>query len=126
MYLECMGNRSCFEKVIKKQFNEIVYGKVDELTFHIVSNDITGYYIIYIFLKRMHCSHVHIGILQRQTEQRDGSFDAERLASASRRLQQNYKDVQNGWFCYLFFFQFAFFCYCFLGAYSLVLVLWFL
>ncbi|GLT44047.1 hypothetical protein SLA2020_179650 [Shorea laevis] len=33
--------------------------------------------------------------VQRQSEQKDGSFDSERLASARKRLQENYKEAEN-------------------------------
>jgi len=34
--------------------------------------------------------------LQRQREQKESNFDAERLAAARKRLQANYKEADNG------------------------------
>ena len=37
-----------------------------------------------------------IGILQRQREQQQKDVDSEKLASARKRLQENYKEAENG------------------------------
>lgn len=36
------------------------------------------------------------GNLQRQREQKESNFDLEKLATASKRLQANYKEAENG------------------------------
>lgn len=61
--------------------------------------------------KQIHCEWFllslddFVGILQRQREQKD--IDSEKLASARKRLQENYKEAENGLvICFFLFLQF--------------------
>ena len=44
--------------------------------------------------------------LQRQREQKESNFDLDRLASARKRLQENYKEAENGLLCLFLFLAF--------------------
>jgi hypothetical protein len=63
-----------------------------------------------------------VGILQRQREQKE--FDSDKkLASARKRLQENYKEAENGLvICFFLFLQF-FWVQCCCGAYAELLIL---